>query len=63
MCWGRWQFIVHRKCLEHCRLHGNQMCCVTMQASMVDRGQWNRGKSCLEGMISHGYDSVKIQIK
>lgn len=29
---------------------------LTMQASTVDRGQWNRGKSCSEGTRGHFFD-------
>lgn len=36
------------------------MYCVTMQASTVDHGQWNRGRSCLEGMRSHRSYSVNV---
>lgn len=29
------------------------MYCLLMQVSMVDHGQWNRGKSCSEGMVNY----------
>lgn len=36
------------------------MYCVTMQASTVDHGQWNRGRSCLEGTRSNRNHSVNV---
>lgn len=58
--WG--QIVVAVKQLNvHCRLHGNWMYCLLLQAFMVGHGRWSRGKSCLEGMINYvNYSSKHV---